>query len=79
VQGIVSRQACVSGMVDCTVVDPEAYLPYDMRIETAPPGPKYLDEVFTPPLPKGGNSVRHDSCLEVPDRFRQEFPSFLRG
>jgi hypothetical protein len=26
-----------------------------------------------------GNSVRHDSCLEAPDRFRQEFPSFLRG
>src|SRR6516162_4166427 len=25
------------------------------------------------------NSVRHKSCLEAPDRFRQEFPSFLRG
>jgi hypothetical protein len=29
--------------------------------------------------PFGSNSVRHDSCLEAPDRFRQEFPSFLRG
>ena len=25
------------------------------------------------------NTVRHKSCLEASDRFRQEFPSFLRG
>ena len=32
---IVSRQACASGVDDCTVVDLEAHLPYDMRAETA--------------------------------------------
>src|SRR5216683_3925110 len=32
---IVSRQACASGVDDCTVVDPETHLPYDMRAETA--------------------------------------------
>ena len=37
-QRIVSRQACVSGVGNRTVVDPEAYLPYDMRTETAPLG-----------------------------------------
>jgi hypothetical protein len=34
VQRIVSRQACVSGVGNRTVVDPEAHLPYDMRTET---------------------------------------------
>jgi len=32
---IVSRQACASGVDDCTVVDPETHLPYDMRTEAA--------------------------------------------
>ena len=32
---IVSRQACASGVGDSVVVDLEAYLPYDMRTETA--------------------------------------------
>jgi hypothetical protein len=32
-QKIVSPQACSSGMGDCTVVDLEVDLPYDMRTE----------------------------------------------
>ena len=32
---IMSRQACASGVGDCTVVDLEAHLPYDMMAEAA--------------------------------------------
>ena len=73
-QGIVSRQGCVSGMVDCTMVDQEADLPYDIRTETAPPGPKYLDEVFTPLCQGGAGGM----CGRGSGKFPLN-PPFIKG